>query len=154
MRQDIRIKRFLGVSHQRKLPPKLAPGTDGHYPFTSFTSIIYFFMGILLLSERDSCGHMTFTAINIGSQWQNFHDVPLPPPCPVPTPSKRGLWREGQSQLRISWNNLLPFILRKPLINTFQTSWFLSGLLKFKFIFKSAAIKALPFSVRLPALAK
>ena len=42
---------------------------------------IYFFMGISVLSERESCGQMTFIAMNSGSPRQHFSDSRPPPPA-------------------------------------------------------------------------
>lgn len=63
------------------MPPMLAPNTDGHSPSTRLTSTIYFFMGISLLSERESRGQMTFIAMNSGSPRQHFSDSRPPPPA-------------------------------------------------------------------------
>lgn len=60
----------------RKRLSKHVPSTDDHSLFISFTFTIYFFMSVLLLKEKESCGHITFIAMNMGNSHEFYPPAP------------------------------------------------------------------------------
>lgn len=85
---NVKASDYISVKHFHMIPCRSATKACFQCRWLFFIYHFYFHnllfkMGILLLNKRESCGPITFIAINIGSLQQNFHDFHPPPPCPA-----------------------------------------------------------------------